>query len=310
MHIVFYGAGGIGGYFGARLLAAGANVSFIARGKHAQAMRDNGLHVVSPLGNVQVAVPAVHDDPAALKPADLVVFAVKMFDAESAATRLGPLMQPGTVVLPLQNGVEVSELLARHVGAAAVALGTAYIPAKILSPGVIGHAGTVARLRFGALQPAQQAMLEAFAAACTHAQIDHEQVADMAGAMWEKFVLLVGLSSVTALTRMPIGIVRSEAQTRELLRTVMAETAALAAAEGHPLAAGFVEQQMAMVDGLPETAKSSMANDLDAGRPIELPWLAGAVQRRAERLGVATPACAFICAALAPFVNGAPELPG
>src|SRR5215470_5376088 len=140
MHIAFYGAGGIGGYFGARLLAAGESVSFVARGRHAQAMREHGLRVKSPLGDVQVAAPSVSDDPAALPKADLIVFAVKMPDAQAAAARLAPLMKPGTVVLPLQNGVEIVDVLTHALGAAPVALGAAYIPAKILEPGVIEHA--------------------------------------------------------------------------------------------------------------------------------------------------------------------------
>src|SRR3954471_17366057 len=123
MHIVFYGAGGIGGYFGARLIAAGEHVSFVARGRHAQVMREQGLRIKSPIGNAQVAVPSISDDPAALPAADLILFAVKMPDAESAAARLKPLMKPGTVVLPMQNGVEIVDLLTAALGAAPVALG-------------------------------------------------------------------------------------------------------------------------------------------------------------------------------------------
>ena len=307
LHIVFYGAGAIGGYFGARLLAAGEQVSFVARGRHAQAIREGGLRVKSPLGDVQVDVASISDDPAALGAADLVVFTVKMFDAEDAAARLAPLMKPGTVVLPLQNGVEIAELLARHVDREAVALGAAYIPAKIAEPGVIEHAGTMAGLRFGALAPAQKPVLEAFAAAGTRAGFKAELVEDMARAMWEKFVFLVGMSSLTALVRLPIGVVRADPELRHLLREVMDEVAALAAAEGHPLAPGFVDSQIALVDSLPAQAKASMANDLDAGRALELPWLAGAVVRRAQARGLAVPANRFIAAALSPYAKGAPQ---
>ncbi|HSB24264.1 MAG TPA: 2-dehydropantoate 2-reductase [Burkholderiaceae bacterium] len=306
MHIVFYGAGGIGGYFGARLLAAGENVSFVARGRHAQAMREQGLRVRSPLGDVQVAAPSISDDPAALPPADLVVFAVKMPDAESAAARLQPLLKPGAVVLPLQNGVEIVDVLVGALGPAAVALGAAYIPAKIAEPGVIEHAGGFASLRFGPLQPAQRGALEAFAAACGRAKVQVELVDDMRRVMWEKFVFLVGMSSLTALTRLPIGVVRSDPELRRLLQQVMDETAALARAEGVALADDFVARQMTVVDGLPAQAKASMANDLDAGRPLELPWLAGAVVRRSERIGLHASANRFIVAALGPYVRGAP----
>lgn len=306
MHIVFYGAGGIGGYFGARLLAAGEQVSFVARGRHAQAMREHGLRVKSPLGDLHVAVPSLADDPAALPKADLVVFAVKMPDAASAAARLKPLLEPGTVVLPLQNGVEIVDVLSAALGPEPVALGAAYIPAKIAEPGVIEHAGGFASLRFGALQPAQRAPLERFAAACTRANVQVELVGDMRRVMWEKFVFLVGMSSLTALTRLPIGVVRADPELRRLLQQVMDETAALARAEGVALADDFVAKQMSVVDGLPAQAKASMANDLDAGRPLELPWLAGAVVRRSQRAGLPASANRFVAAALGPYAAGAP----
>lgn len=306
MHIVFYGAGGIGGYFGARLLAAGESVSFVARGRHAQAMREHGLRVRSPLGDAQVAVPSISDDPAALPQADLVVFAVKMPDAENAAARLKPLLKPGTVVLPLQNGVEIVDVLTAALGPAPVALGAAYIPAKIAEPGVIEHAGGFASLRFGPLQPAQRPALEAFASACRRANVQVELVDDMRRVMWEKFVFLVGMSSLTALTRLPIGVVRSDPELRRLLQQVMDETAALARAEGVALADDFVARQMVVVDGLPAQAKASMANDLDAGRPLELPWLAGAVVRRSGRAGLPATANRFVAAALGPYAKGAP----
>jgi 2-dehydropantoate 2-reductase len=307
MHIVFYGAGGIGGYFGGRLLAADENVSFVARGRHAQAMRERGLRIKSPLGDAQVAVPSISDNPAALPKADLIVFAVKMPDAESAVARLAPLLKSGTVVLPFQNGVEIVDVLTRALGAEPVALGAAYIPAKILVPGVVEHAGGFASLRFGPLHAAQRPVLEAFAAACQRAKVQVELVDDMRRVMWEKFVFLVGMSSLTALTRLPIAVTRADPELRALLQQVMDETAALARAEGVPLPADFVARQMAVIDGLPAQAKASMAHDLDAGKPLELPWLAGAVARRSARAGLKADANRFIAAALAPYANGAPR---
>jgi 2-dehydropantoate 2-reductase len=310
MRIAFIGAGGIGGYFGARLIAAGEQVAFVARGAHAQAMRERGLQVRSPAGDFTVATPAVHEDPTVLAaggPFDLVVFAVKLPDAEVAAQRLAPLVGPGTVVLPLQNGVEAAELLARHVGAGPVAQGIAYIPTKIAEPGVIEHGGGFARLRFGALQPAQQPVLEAFLAACRQAGIEAEMPADIRLACWEKFVFLTGLSSLTALTREGVGVVRAHGPTRELLQQVMREATALGLAEGVALPEDFAERQLAFVDTIPPGMKASMLHDLESGRPLELPWLAGAVVRRSAAHGLATPACGFITAALAPFVGGRPS---
>jgi 2-dehydropantoate 2-reductase len=200
-------------------------------------------------------------------------------------------------------------LLTANVGAPAVALGAAYIPARIAEPGVIEHAGGFAALRFGALQPAQRPVLERFAAACTRAKVQAEVVDDIRRVMWEKFVFLVGMSSLTAMTRLPIAVTRTDAELRRLLQQVMDETAALARAEGITLAGDFVAQQMAVVDQLPPMTKASMAHDLDAGRALELPWLAGAVVRRSARVGMEASANRFVAAALGPYARGTPALP-
>jgi 2-dehydropantoate 2-reductase len=307
MHIAIVGAGGIGGYFGARWIDAGAQVSFVARGAHGAAIRERGLRVTSALGDTSVHAHRVSADPADIGAADIVVFAVKLPDAEDAAAKLKPLLHPGTVVLPLQNGVDVVDMLGAQVGANAVAVGTAHISARIASPGVVEHVGALARLRFGPLQPGQADALQAVHALCTKAKVDAELLADPRRAVWEKFVFLVGLSSLTALTRQPVGVVRDHPEMRRLLRQVMAETAALARAEGVPLDEAFVDAQMAGADKLPPHVKASMLGDLQTGKPLELPWLAGAVVRRSEQHGLRADANRFVAAALAPYVHGAPK---
>jgi 2-dehydropantoate 2-reductase len=277
MRIVFMGAGGIGGYFGARLIAAGVQVGFVARGAHAQAMRERGLRVRSPQGDFAVPTPHVHEDPAVLASQlapELVVFAVKLPDAEAAAQRLAALVGPDTVVLPLQNGVEAAELLARHVPARAVALGLAYIPTKIAEPGVIEHGGGFARLRFGALHAGQQPVLEAFLAACGRAGIEAEMPADIRLASWEKFVFLTGLSSLTALTREAVGVVRAHAPTHELLHQVMREATARSR-RGRAAARGLRRPP----DGLCRHA-ACRHEGLDAARPGSWPPAGAALAGR------------------------------
>ena len=307
MHIAIVGAGGIGGYFGARWIEAGARVSFVARGAHGAAIRKHGLRITSALGDAVVRPHHVSADAAEIGAADLVVFAVKLPDAEPAARQLKPLLRAGTVVLPLQNGVDVVDLLAREVGDSTVAVGVAQISARIASPGVVEHVGALARLRFGPLQPQQAEAMAALHALCAKAKVDAELLADPRRAVWEKFVFLVGLSSLTALTRQPVGVVREHPELRRLLRQVMAETAALARAEGVPLDEAFVDAQMANADKLPPHVKASMLGDLAAGKPLELPWLAGAVMRRSEQHGLPADANRFVAAALAPYVHGAPQ---
>jgi 2-dehydropantoate 2-reductase len=306
MHIAIVGAGGIGGYFGARWIQAGARVSFVARGAHGAEIGKHGLRVTSALGDATVRPHHVSADPAEIGAADLVVFAVKLPDAQDAAARLKPLLRPGSVVLPLQNGVDVVDMLGREVGTSAVAVGVAQISARIASPGVVEHVGALARLRFGPLQPSQAEAMQALHALCQKAKVDADLLADPRRAVWEKFVFLVGLSSLTALTRQPVGVVREHPEMRRLLRQVMAEVAALARAEGMALDETFVDAQLAAADKLPPHVKASMLGDLQAGKPLELPWLAGAVVRRSEAHGLNADANRFVVAALAPYVNGTP----
>src|SRR5512137_2449500 len=210
MHIAVMGAGGVGGYFGARLAAAGHDVSFVARGRHLAAIRASGLVVKSAVGDATIAAPRATDDPATLSPADVVLFTVKLWDTETAARALRPLLARGGVVIPLQNGVESIDRVAAVVGAEQVMGGVAIIAATIGEPGVIVHTGTMARLRFGPVLPVQRPAAEAMRAALEGAGVDAEVVSDVRRALWEKFVFLVALSGLTAISGQPLGVVRSD----------------------------------------------------------------------------------------------------
>jgi 2-dehydropantoate 2-reductase len=306
MKIAIIGAGGIGGYFGALLAAAGEDVRFVVRSRTLKALREHGLTVESPVTPMQLPSVQATDDPSTVGPADIVIFAVKMGDAQSAAGLLPPLLGPRTLVIPFQNGVEVAQLLSAQVAPAQVAGGVAYIPASLRAPGVVVHGGPFARLRFGAREPVQLPALEAFRDACKRAGIDGEIVGDIRRELWEKFVFLVGLSAMTTATRQPVGVIRADADMRAAFRAVMQETFDVGVAEGVGLAEDFVDARLAFIDTLPETMQASMLHDLQAGRPLELPWLSGAVVRLGERHRIATPVNRTILAVLKPFVAGSP----
>ena len=165
----------------------------------------------------------VTDDPATLGWFDVVLFAVKLWDTESAAAAIKPLLAAGGVVIPFQNGVESIERIGAVVGEAQVMGGVAYIAAKIAEPGVIAHTGTMARLRFGAVVSAQQPAAEALLDACRGAAIDAEIVADIRQALWMKFVFLSALSGMTAATRQPIGAIRADPDLRATFEAAMRE---------------------------------------------------------------------------------------
>jgi 2-dehydropantoate 2-reductase len=303
MKIAVMGAGGVGGYFGGRLAQAGHEVSFVARGRHLEAIRAKGLALKSPLGDATVRV-RVAQDPAELWPADVVLFAVKLWDTEAAAAQLRPLVQGGAFVIPFQNGVESIERVGKVLGAERVLGGAAYIAGRIGEPGVIVQTGTMARLRFGPVLPAQRKIAETLLAACRDAKIDAELTDDIVKVLWEKFVLLVAISATTTVTRSNVGTVRGDADLRWLLETVMRETWALGRKKGVPLADDLVQQTMKFVDGLPAEMRASMAADLDAGGRLEAPWLSGAVARMSAETGLVAPVNRAVYAALKPYVNG------
>jgi 2-dehydropantoate 2-reductase len=303
MKIAVMGAGGVGGYFGGRLAQAGNEVVFIARGRHLEALKAKGLSLKSPAGDVTLKVRAV-EDPADAGIAEVVLFAVKLWDTESAAERIRPLVAGGGVVIPFQNGVESIERIGAVLGRERVMGGAAYIAARIGTPGEIVQTGKMARLRFGPIEPSQRAAAQAFHAACVKAGIEAELTDDIVRVLWEKFVLLVAISGTTSVARSRIGVVRADPDLRWLLEAAMRETWQVGRQRGVALADDQVAATLKMVDGLPAEMTSSMHGDLDAGGRLEAPWLAGAVARMAREAGLEAPANHAIYAALKPFVEG------
>ena len=303
MRIAVMGAGGVGGYFGGRLAQAGHDVSFVARGAHLAAMQARGLSLKSALGDATVKVRAT-ENPAELGTADVVLFAVKLWDTESAAEQIRPLVANGGVVIPFQNGVESIERVGKLLGPERAMGGAAYIASRIGEPGVIVHTGTMARLRFGPVLPSQNSVAEAFLAACKDAKIEAELTDDIVRVLWEKFVLLVSVSATTTVARSSVGVVRGDPDLRWLLETCMRETWALGRKRGVALADEFVAQTLKFVDGLPAEMRASMAADLEAGGRLEAPWLSGAVARMSRDAGLEAPANRAVFAALKPYVDG------
>jgi len=307
MRIAVMGAGGVGGFFGARLARAGHDVAFVARGAHLAAMRERGLTVRSAQGGVHLPKPTVTDDPATLGWFDVVLFAVKLWDTELAAAAIKPLLAAGGVVIPFQNGVESIERIGAVVGREQVMGGVAYIAARIAEPGVIAHTGTMARLLFGAVLPSQQDAAREVLAACKAAGIDADVADDIQAALWIKFAFLVALSGMTAATRQPIGMIRADVDLRATFEAAIREVWELARARGIVLPDDFVAKQMRFGDGLPAEMRASMLNDLEGGNRLEAPWLSGAVARMAREAGGAAPVNATLYAAVKPYCLGCPR---
>lgn len=304
MKVAIMGAGGVGGYFGARLAHSGCDVHFIARGAHGAALRSQGLQLNSALGDLHLKDLQVTETPQGVGVADVVLFGVKLWDTEAAAEAIRPLVGPHTAVISLQNGVVKDDILRGVLGPQAVAGGVCYIAATIAAPGVIAHTGVLQKLVFGEYDGSHSARLEAFLQACQGAGIEAEISADIRKTIWEKFVMLVGLSATTAATRLPIGRVRSHPQSRRVLQQIMEEVVAVGLAQGVPLAPDFATDRLRFCDQLPAAMTSSMAHDLERGNPLEVRWLSGDVARRGAELGVPTPANALVHGILALHAEG------
>jgi 2-dehydropantoate 2-reductase len=307
MRIVIMGAGGVGGYFGGRLAAAGADVTFLARGAHLEAMRARGLRITSPKGDLHLPRVKAEGEPAAIGPADVVFFSVKLYDTESALTILPPLVGPDTIVVGFQNGVETVASLTRAVGASHTAGGVSYVSAVIAEPGVIKHTA-MDHLIFGMPDGSPSAQLEALLEACKPAGFQSTLSRDITVEIWTKFVRLSVFSGMTAVTRGPIGVIVNDPELLEMLKAAVRETLAVAHAKGVKVASSIDEDVAAAYKALPPQAKASMLEDLERGRRIELPWLSGAVARIGREVGVPTPIHTFINAVLKPHVDGARRL--
>lgn len=304
MRIVMMGAGGIGGYFGARLAAAGADVHFVARGAHLAALQQDGLFVESAGGAVTLPKVSASADPTAFGPVDLVVVGVKLWDTEAAAKAVLPLVEGGAAAVSFQNGVRKDEILREALGSDAVLGGVSYIAASIARPGVIRHVGAMQKLVFGEFGGAASARTAAFLAACEAAGIDAQISPDIGRATWEKFVFLAGLSAATSAMRSQIGPIREDARARAFLLGLMKEVVAVGRAGGVALPEDFAENRLAFCDTLPAQMTSSMNGDLERGGRLELPYLSGHVVEMGERLGVPTPLNAAVVSILSLHQNG------
>src|SRR3954465_6188333 len=303
MRIAIVGAGGVGGYFGGRLAAAGVDVAFLARGAHLEAMRARGLRITSPNGDLHLPRVTAESDPAAIGPVDVVFFAVKLYDTDSALALLPPLVGPDTIVIGFQNGVETVASLTRAVGARHTAGGVSYVSAVIAEPGVIRHTA-MDHLIFGMPDGSRSAQLEALLDACAPAGFRSTLTSNITVEIWTKFVRLSVFSGMTAVTRGPIGVIVNDPELLEMLKAAVRETLAVAHAMGIAVASTIDEDVAAAYKALPPQAKASMLEDLERGRRLELPWLSGAVARLGREVGVPTPIHTFINAVLKPHVNG------
>jgi 2-dehydropantoate 2-reductase len=300
MRIAIFGAGAVGGYFGARLARAGEDVAFLARGAHLEAIRRQGLHVYSPLGDFRIHPAQATDRPEEVGPVDVVLVGVKAWQVPEVAPQMTPLIGAETFIVPLENGVEAPDQLAAVWGRERVLGGLCRIISAVVEPGHIRHGGLEPYVAFGELDnsPGERArrLQESFERAGVRAEIPP----DIHVALWEKFLFIVPCAGLGAVTRAPVGVLRSVPQLRRMLEQAIAEAFAVGRALGVHLQDDVPTRTLALIESMPPEGTTSMQRDLVAGRSSELDYLVGAVVRLGEAAGVETPLHTFLYYALWP----------
>ena len=309
MRIAVVGAGGTGGYFGGLLARAGEDVTFIARGTQLEALRARGLTVESRLaGTFDVSVRAT-DDPGEVGPVDLILFCVKAYDTEAAAKGARPLFRPGTMLLSLQNGIDNEERIARAAGHSAGLGAAAYVVSAIKAPGVVAQTAGPGKIVLGELSGGASARTARFRDVLQGAGITTEVHPDISVVLWQKLLFICAFSGVTAVTRLPIGTVLADPDTRELFRGTSEEVEAISRAGRIDLPADCVEQAVTQAAAVEPWGRGSLHGDLAGGRRLELESLNGKVVSLGREYGVETPLNFALYAALRPYLDGAPALP-
>ncbi|NJN65942.1 MAG: 2-dehydropantoate 2-reductase [Chloroflexaceae bacterium] len=301
MRIVIFGPGGVGGYFGGRLAQAGEDVTFIARGAHLQAMRNLGLRLLSIQGDHIIHPVRATDTPAEVGIADVILVAVKAWQVPDAAQAIRPMVGPQTAVVPLQNGVEAPAQLAAVIGSEAVLGGLCWIVSFIEGPGIIRHTGVEPHVVFGELDNRRSERVEHLYQAFFRAGVKVSIPDDMTAAMWEKFIFIATISGICAVTRMPVGVVRSLPQTRQMIEQAIQEMIAVAWMHDIKVSDSVFDWTMAFIDRMEPHSTFSMQRDLMAGRPSELEAQNGAVVRLGKAVNVVTPLHTFLYHSLLPM---------
>ena len=306
MRIAIMGAGGMGGYLGAKLVVAGEDVTFIARGAHLDAMRSGGLRI---RGAEELHIPKVNvtDTPSTVGAVDVVLFCVKLYDTAEAVTAIAPMLHERSMVLTVQNGVESCAHLDAVLGRGHALGGAAYFPANIHAPGEIHYMGCIQdmpHIGFGEADGGRSERTLALANVFNNAGLRAQVCDDTRRMLWEKFCLMAGTSASTAITRQTLGAVRSDPDMRALLANAIAEAAQVGRAIGVALDDALEQRVLDALDGYPSDGKASQLTDLERGRRLELEGLSGALLRLGHAHDVLTPTHATVYAALKPFKDG------
>lgn len=291
-NLLFLGAGSVGGYFGARLIEAGVDVSFLVRPARASMLTAQGLRIVSPHGDLKLQVKCVSRDTVA-PDYDLVMLAPKAYDLADALDAVAPAMGPDTFVLPLLNGLAHIDVLDACFGADRVVGGVAHIVATLSADGSIKQLNPIHTLTAGGRNAATQQAAADFIALCAQAKFDAALSPDILSALWDKWAFLATLAAATTLTQGAIGQVMDTTHGESLLRRLYAEGLAVAERSGAFISEAAQTRALDRLTQHGSTMTASMLRDLQAGLRTEHDHVLGDLVQRAQRHGVDTPLLAM-----------------
>lgn len=307
LSVAIVGAGAIGGVLAAHLGKAGVSVRVLARNRTLEAWQRDGITVTTDEGTLHHRPDAVSDDPAALRPVDLVLVTVKGQDTDAVVPAIRALLGPESRVLSFQNGLDGLERLIAAFGPDRVLAGVTYVPASVTAPGQVRLTGPVRRFVFGpAASSAASPHIGQLARLGNAHGLVMEPMDDPMPAIWAKFTMLTAFHMVSALTRLPLGGWIRQPETADLYERAMAETAAVGQARGIALPPDLVEANMRFSrENADPRTRASMLEDLENGRPLELDSTVGWLIRAAAKAGIPVPVHDICHALLKPHLDGA-----
>jgi 2-dehydropantoate 2-reductase len=286
VRILILGAGGVGGYFGARLAAAGVDVSFLVRpGRAAQLARD-GLIVLSPLGDLRLQVSTLTQAQPGFQ---AVLLACKAYDLDSALDAVAPAVTADTLVLPLLNGMRQLNILDARFGTERVPGGLCQIGVTLTDKGEVQHLNTVQQFAFGARMPLQLERCGRLHTVLARGGFNPVLSADIVQRMWEKFVLLAAYAGMTCLMRAPVGAIVAANEGSALMREILAECAAVASASGHVPDPVFIAETLGVLTQRGSPGTASMLRDIQRGARTEHEHIFGDLLARARATQLAVP---------------------
>ena len=287
MRILVLGAGGIGGYFGGRLAAAGADTTFLVRERRREQIAREGLRIESPLGNLQLAAKTVLAEE--VRPDyDAILFTCKAYDLDSAMDAIAPAMggARACAVVPLLNGIAHLERLDARFGRASVMGGTCQINATLRKDGVVVHGDKLQRVLFGERDKGKSERAEALAAEFRKSPVDFTLSEDIEQDLWEKIVFLCALATATCLFRANVREIMAAPGGREAMERALAANAEIARREGHPPREKTMEFARARLTDPEGLWSASMLRDLESGGRVESDHIVGWMLDRARAHGI------------------------